>query len=61
MWFLWAMTAAQAAENYGDKWGLTRFLWWGIYTTVPTWNHPQNSLAAAQAQSLKISSHGNDQ
>ena len=22
-WFLWTMAAAQAAENHGDKWGLT--------------------------------------
>ena len=30
-WFLWAMAAAQAAENHGDEWGLTWYLRWGIY------------------------------
>ena len=30
--FLWTMAATQVAENYGDKWGLTWYLWWGIYT-----------------------------
>ena len=27
------MEAEEAAENYGDEWGLTRFLWWEIYTS----------------------------
>ena len=49
--------------NYGGStgcwkpWRLVRFdliLWWGIYT----WTHTQNSLAVAEALSLKISSHG---
>ena len=31
-WFLWTMAAAQAAENHEDEWGLTWYLWWGIYT-----------------------------
>ena len=31
MWFLWTMAAAQAAENHGDEWGLTSYIWWGIY------------------------------
>ena len=57
-WFLWTMTAAQAAENHGDEWGLTWYFLWGIYTSIPTWTHSQNSLAAAEALSLKISSHG---
>ena len=57
-WFLWIMAAAQAAENHGDEWGLTWYLRWGIYTSIPTWTHSQNSLAAAEALSLKISSHG---
>ena len=52
------MAAAQAAENHGDEWGLTWYFLWGIYTSIPTWNHSQNSLAAAEALSLKISSHG---
>ena len=29
--FLWAMTAAQVAENHGDEWGLTWYFWWDIY------------------------------
>ena len=57
-WFLRTMAAAQAAENHGDEWGLTWYLRWAIYTSIPTWNHSQNSLAAAEALSLKISSHG---
>ena len=56
-WFLWTMAAAQAAENHGDQWGLTWYFRWGIYTLIPTWTHSQNSLAAVEAQSLKISSH----
>ena len=42
--------AAQAAENHGDG--------WGIYTPIAAWNHSQNLLAAAEALSLKIPSHG---
>ena len=57
-WFLWTMAAAQAAENHGDEWGLTWYLRWGIYTSIPTWIHSQNSLAAAEAVSLKISFYG---
>ena len=57
-WFLWTMVAVQAAENYGNEWGLTWYFLWGIYTSIPTWTHSQNSLAAAEAPSLKISSHG---
>ena len=56
--FLWVTAAAQAAENHGDEWGLTWYFLWGIYTSIPTWTHSQNSLAAAEAPSLKISSHG---
>ena len=51
------MAAAQAAENDGDEWGLAWYLRWGIYTSIPTWTHSQNSLTAADAQRLKISSH----
>ena len=57
-WFLWIMAAAQAAENHGDEWGLTWCLWWGIYTSIPTWTNSQNSLAAAEALMLKISFQG---
>ena len=57
-WFLWTMAAAQAAENHGDEWGLTWYFLWGIYTSIPTWTHSQNSLAVAEAlRSLKKSSH----
>ena len=56
--FLWTMAAAQEAENHGDEWGLTWAFLWGIYTSIPTWTHSQNSLAAAEAPSLKIFSHG---
>ena len=48
------MVAAQAAENHGDEWGLTWHFRWGIYTSIPTWTHSQNSLAAAEALSLDI-------
>ena len=45
-WFkrknLWTMAAAQAAENHGDEWGLTWYLWWGIYTSIPFWTHSKN-------------------
>ena len=57
-WFLWTIAAAQAAENHGDEWDLTWYFVCSIYTSIPTWIHSQNSLAAAEAQSLKISSHG---
>ena len=36
---------------------MTWYFLWGIYTSIPTWNHSQNLLAAAEAQSLKISPH----
>ena len=56
-WFLGTMAAAQAAENHGDGWGLTWYFLWGIHTSHPTWTHSQNSLAAAEASTLKVSSH----
>ena len=55
--FLWAMAAAEAAENHGDEWGFNWYLRWGIYTSIPTWTHSQNSLAAVEALSLKIFFH----
>ena len=58
MLFLWNMAAAEAAENHGVKWGLTWYLQWGIYTSVPTWSHSQNSLTTAEPLILKISPHG---
>ena len=45
------------AENHGDEWSLT---WWGIYTSILTWTHSQNSIAAAEALSLKISSNDHE-
>ena len=39
------------------RWGLTWYFRWVIYTSIPTWTHSQNSCAA-EALSLKISSHG---
>ena len=56
-WFLWTMAAAQAAEIHGDALSLTRYLWWGLYKSIPTWNHSQNSLVVIEAVNLKISSH----
>ena len=55
-WLLLTMEAAQAAENHGNERGLTWYFLWGIYTSISTWTHSQNSLAAAEAPSLKISS-----
>ena len=49
-WFLWTTAAAQSAKNYGDEWGLTWYLWCGIYTSNPR--------AAAEALSLRISFQG---
>ena len=36
-WFLWALASAQLAENHGDEWGLTWYLWRGMYTSIPVW------------------------
>ena len=52
------MAAARAAENHRDKWGFTWHILWGIYISMPTWTHSQNSLAGAEAPSLKVYSHG---
>ena len=49
------MAAAKAAANQGYEWGLTWYFQWGIYRSIPTWTHSQNSLAAAEALCLKIS------
>ena len=56
-WLLWTIAAAQSAENHGHEWGMWWYSRWGTYTSVPTWTYSQNSLAAAEAWSLKISSH----
>ena len=42
-WFLWTMAAAQAFLDHGDEWGLTKYLRRGIYASISTWTHPQNS------------------
>ena len=52
------MAGSQATENHGGEGGLTWYLRWGIYTSIPAWPHSQNSLAGAEALSLKISSLG---
>ena len=52
------MAEVQAAENKGDEWDLSWYLWWGIDTSIPTWTLSQNSEAATEAPSLKVSSHG---
>ena len=56
-WFLCTMAAAQAAENYemSEAWP---DIFWGIYTSIPTWTHSQNSLAGPEGPSLKMSSYG---
>ena len=48
------MAAAQAAENHGDEWCLTWYLWWAIYTSIPAWTHSQNSLAAAEGCEIYV-------
>ena len=49
------MAAAWTDENHGDEFDVVP-LWWGICTSIPTWTHSQNSLTAAEALSLEISS-----
>ena len=50
--------------NYGSTtsswklWRWVRLLRWGIYTSILTWTHSHNSLAAAEALTLKILFHG---
>ena len=48
--------SSTSSQKNGGEWDLTWDLQWGIYTSIPTWNHSQNSLSAAEAPSLKISS-----
>ena len=52
------MAAAQTAEIHEDKWGLSWYWLWGICTSVPAWAHSKNTLASAEAPSLKTSSNG---
>ena len=43
-WFLWTMSATQAAENHWDKGGVTWYLHWWIFTSIPTCTQSQNWL-----------------
>ena len=52
------MVAAQATKNHGNKWGLTWYLQWWLYTPIPNRNNSQTSVPAADTPSLKISSYG---
>ena len=52
-----SMVFSCTAESHGGEWGLASYLRWGIYTLIPNWAHSQNSLAPAEALSLKISYH----
>ena len=52
------MAAEQAAENHGDEWDLTWQFRRGIYTSIPACTQSQTLLAAVEAPSLIISSHG---
>ena len=47
-WLLWANAAAQADEDHGDESGFTWYLRQGVYVSIPTWSHLQNSLAAIE-------------
>ena len=58
-WFLHIMEAAETDEICGYEGGLTWCLRWATYTSISTWTYLQNSLAAAEALSLKIPSPGN--
>ena len=46
------MAAAQAAEKHGNELDLICYVWWGVHTSVPTWNNSPNSLGAVEALSL---------
>ena len=59
------MATAQAAENHGDEWGLTCYLWWGIWleliyiyifiqqqTDTTTWSKLPNGKKAIVKQIL---------
>ena len=51
------MADVQAAVNHGDEWAFASYLRWGVYSSIPTSTHSQNSLAPAEKLSLKISSN----
>ena len=44
------MAVAQEAENHGNQRGLTWYFWWGIYTSIPVYNHSQNAAVVQKAQ-----------
>ena len=43
------MAAAKAAENNREECDLTWYLQLELYTSIPTWTHSQNWLAAVEA------------
>ena len=45
-WFLWSSGSSKP------------WRWMRLDASIPTWTHSKNSLAAAEALSLRISSHG---
>ena len=50
---------AEAAKNQETEWGLNLYLPWGIlYTSIQAYTHSHNSITAAEASSLMISSKG---
>ena len=51
---LWQQDKLLKTMEMNEAWSDT---YDGGYTSIPTWTHPQNSLGAAEALSLKISSH----
>ena len=51
-WFLCTIATAQEGENQEDEWGLTWYLRLGIYVSIPTCNHSENSEAALDAPYL---------
>ena len=54
------MATAQVTENRGNGLGSTWYLRLGIGTSIPTWTHSKDSIAAAEAPWLKISSQIKD-
>ena len=55
--FFFVGTNEKSAMNYGSSTSSWKPWRWGIYTSIPTWIHSQNSLTAREALSLKIESH----
>ena len=44
-WFLWTISAEQAAKNHRDKWELAWYLRLGIYTSIPTWHREISEIS----------------